>query len=429
MTSITVPYGSGFQTAECPAGIEVQLVDSPHGEPPPPIAELLEAAIDSPIGSPPLEELAKNKKSVAIVINDQTRPGPTKEMLDVLLSRLKACDISDDQISLVVATGTHRAPTNEELVHMIGDDYFRRFKVVCHDCQNEDELVFIGTTQSGLKVSINKTVADADLRITTGLIAPHHCAGYSGGCKSIVPGVSSLETLRKHHSFPIYPYEPAMGWFHDNPFHETALEAARMAGVDFIVNAVQNCHKEFVAVVAGDLDAAHEAGVDICYANSKIYIEKYANVIVSSPGGFPRDIDLYQSQKAVSVAEPVSTAGSIFILCAEANDGFGEGEFKSWMQETQSPAEIISRFEKEGFTVGSNKAFLYARALEKGEVIIVTDKIDPNELRKAKLGWAATLQDALNYAIEKNKPDVVTVIPYANNYVLKVKDKEKRILQ
>ncbi len=392
MKKISVPYGEREQTCFVDDGIDVRVIEKEGSKPEKSLTELLKEAMETPIGSKPLEKIAKPGDKVSVIVNDQTRPTPTEEMLGEIIPRLHKAGVQDGDITIVVATGTHRAPTAAEQEKMFGKDNVSRFRIVPHDCMADEDLRYIGETKSGLPLYINKWVAESDVRIATGLIAPHHCAGYSGGRKSIIPGVAGMKTLRLHHSFPIFPYEPAIGFIDQNPFHETAVEAALSAGVHFIVNSVQDCHKNTVRFVAGDLLEAHRAGVALCEEMSVVELDKRADVIITSPGGFPRDIDLYQGQKAVSVAEQVSNDGCIFILCSESRDGFGEGEFRQWMVDGASAEAIIKRFADEGFTTGSNKAFLYSRALVKGRVIVVTDRISGEELEAAKLEWAPDLQ-------------------------------------
>jgi lactate racemase len=409
---ITLPYGDSVKTLDVPAAIKVTVVTAPDRVVKA-AAELLEEALQQPINSRPLEQLVKADDRVVIVVNDQTRPGPTSLIVAALLARLAAAGVGDSQISFVVATGSHRSPTAAELDEIIGPEVARRFKTESHDCQDDNNLVYCGTTTSGLPLYINKTVAQASFRITTGLIAPHHAAGFSGGRKSIVPGVAGLKTLHIHHSLPIRPYEPAMGMIDGNTFHETALEAALGFGVQFMVNAVQDPNKRNIAFVAGELVAAHAEGVRLCRAVSEVNIPQLADVVITSPGGFPRDINLYQSQKAVSPAELMVKPGGTIVLVAECRDGIGEGVFREWMVEAATPEEVIARFRREGYTVGNNKAFMFARALTKARVIVVSEKLTCEELQAMMLDGAASLEEALAKACAQGAVANILVMPKA----------------
>lgn len=417
MTTIRVPYGDGWQEAQIPDGVSVQVID-PACEPvETPVEELIEEALDHPIGTPRLEEMVSKQDKVAIIVNDHTRPGPNAQLVDALMKRLEAAGVADEQICFVIATGSHRASTTEELDKILGEKYRKRIRVRNHDCRDGDH-VNIGTTQSGMPVWIDREVAESSFIITTGLINPHATAGFSGGRKSIVPGVAGIETLHIHHSLPIRPFDPAMGYFEENPFHQAALEAAKMTKVRFIANLVQDTHKQNIACVAGDLEQAHQAGVEICRKANTVNMDSLAEVVIVSPGGAPRDKDLYQAQKALSVGEVFAKKeGCTFILCAKADEGIGEGLFRTWLEEAKEPGEVIERFREEGFNVGNNKAFMYARAMLKGKVLIVSDQVDRSDLQNMMLDGVPSLQEAVDLVCEREKPEHIIVLPRAVNII------------
>ncbi len=420
MQTISLPYGNSQQTANLPDDLVVQHIAAKEYQVTESLEALLEKAMANPIGSQKLEDIARADDTVVIVVNDHTRPGPNQLIMKAIVSRLEKAGIPDKNITVLYATGSHRSPTQAEMDQIVGEEYRKRFTQVAHDCLKDDALTFIGETDTGMPIYINRLATDCSLLITTGLIAPIHTAGYSGGRKSVVPGIAGLKTLQVHHSFPIYQYEPAMGFVEGNPFHEIALAAAKKAGVKFIVNAIQEPNKKFIDFVAGDLEQAHAAGVTLCDAVSRIDIPRRADMIIASPGGFPRDIDLYQSQKALSVAEVIGTPNCTFIIVAECRDGFGEATFEKWMIECSSPQEIIDRYAAEGFNVGNNKAFNFARALLKGRVVIVSDKLSGERLKQAKLEWAPTLQAAVDAALAAGTVKTVSVMAQAANIVPRV---------
>ena len=417
---IQVPYGDGFQKAQIPDDIPVQVICPPSRQDVEPVEQLIREAMDHPVGTPLLEEMVGPGQKITIVVNDHTRPGPSKAMAEEVLRRLKKAGVEDDQIHFVIATGSHRASTEKELKHMLGEEICSQFPIHNHDCQSSDH-VYLGATKEGMPIWIDREVVEGGFLITTGLIAPHATAGFSGGRKSIVPGVAGIKTLHIHHSLPIRPFEPAMGYFEENPFHQAALEAARKVGVDFILNMVQDSHKQNIACVAGDLNEAHLKGVSICRRVSSVKVKELADVVIVSPGGTPRDYDLYQAQKALSVGEIFGQKGNCtFILCARGDGGIGEGLFVSWLKEADNPGQVIERFEKEGFNVGNNKAFMYARAMTKGKVVIVSHCLDPKELREMMLDWAPSLQEAIDQVIREKRPRRIAVLPAAVNLIPQV---------
>jgi nickel-dependent lactate racemase len=419
MARIEVPYGDTSIEAVVADDIALQVIDPPLSAAPPEAGLLLEQALDKPIGTRPLEELVKPDDSIVIVVNDHTRPGPNRQIVDAVMRRLQKARIPDDHIKFVVATGSHRASTEEELKVILGEEYLRRIRVVMHDCRDKDSLVCLGTVRD-IPVWLNKEVVEASFVITTGLVAPHHTAGFSGGRKSILPGVAGLDTLKIHHSLPFRPFEPSMGRAEGNQFHEAALEAAGLVSVRFIVNSVQDMHNRDIAFVAGDLVLAHRRGMEICREANTVDIHGLADIVVASPGGHPRDSDLYQAQKALAVAEMLVRPGGVMILCANAECGIGEGLFVEWMKEGKSPEEIIERYRRVGFSVGNNKAFMYARALTKGRVVIVSHRLDPDELDEMMLGWAPDLQTALDAECQRKRPERIIVLPRAVSMILRV---------
>lgn len=413
MQHIKVPYANSYQEADIPDHIPLQVINPSAPKFTIPVETLAEEALDHPVAGPRLEEIVTPKDKVLIIVNDQTRPGPNKELVHALMSRLNRAGVPDAQISILIATGSHRAPTGAELESLVGEDILQRITVRSHDCLNGNE--YIGTTASGMPVYVDSMVTASSFVITTGLIAPHKTAGFSGGRKSIVPGVAGIETLRIHHSLPIRPFETALGWYEDNPFHVTALEAAQTAHVRFILNAVQDTQKQNIAVVAGDLDLAHREGVRICREHNTVKCSRRADLIITSPGGAPRDCNLYQAQKALATAEVFAekTGKVSIILVAAAEDGIGPERFQEWLMESTSPDEVIERFRREGFDVGTNKAFEYARAMKKGDIVIVSENVDPERLRKMGLKWAPTLQAAIDGVLSAYTPKQVIALPKA----------------
>jgi nickel-dependent lactate racemase len=415
---VDLPYGKGRVAIKVPDGSMIayprelpQVAD---------VAAEIARAMAEPIGSPPLQAVAAGKPDAVVVVNDITRPAPSREMLGSILDELKIAGIPPEAVTVVVATGNHRPNSPAEIAGMIGEEFARQLRVVNHACEDDSALSTIAAPGVDIPVRINSHVARASIRILTGLIAPHQAAGYSGGRKSLAPGVAALETIAKHHSFPIRPYNPAMGWMKGNPFHEVAVKAARAVGIDFIVNVVKNCKGEVVRAVAGELEAAHEAGVRICEQSWALMFSHRYDIVVVTPGGYPRDIDLHQAQKAMAAAELVVGDAGVIVLIAECSDGIGK--FAGWLTGAKSPQAVIERFAREGFTrEHSSKAFMCARALAKHAVVVSTSGIRKLELEAMFFRHADTAQDAVNMALQmKGGNAKVLVLPYAVDCVPKI---------
>lgn len=415
MTTIRVPYGNGFQEAFIDNKYTVETIDIGSKDKYYDEEKMLKEALDNPINSEKLEDMVKKDDKILIVINDHTRPGPTKMIVNEMMERFKSIEIPKENIKFIVATGSHRATTEEELESILGKEIVNNFEIIVHDCKKD--LAYLGESKFGPPLYVNQALLECTFCIVTGLIAPHHSAGYSGGRKSILPGLSGFETLKIHHSLPIRPFEPAMGQIYENPFHKVALEAARMVDVKFMINSIQDPHKNNIAFVAGDLEEAHEKGVDICKEISEINLEEKADIVIASPGGSPRDRNLYQSQKALSVAEKIGNPDCHFILVAEGKDGLGEGVLKEWLAEANEPAEVVERFKREGYDIGSNKAFMFARAMLKGKIVVVSEHLDKDELESMMMTGESTLQEAIDNILKVKSPNKIYVLPYAVNII------------
>jgi len=320
------------------------------------------------------------------VVNDITRSTATYKLLPHLIQELKEAGMREDQVQFLVATGTHRDNTPEELETMLGKDILRRFKVLNHHCQDDKIMVDLGKTSGGIPVVINRLFWEAEVKITTATIAPHQGAGFSGGRKSVLPGIASLATLKQHHGFSMRSDKPAMGWVEGNPFHENALEAAQMAKTDFILNTVQNHHKEITQVVAGDVEKAWLEGVKASREIFEVQVPYPADIVITTPGGFPKDIDLYQSQKSMASSELVVKEGGTVILLAECKDGVGARGFYEWMSAATCPQDVIDRFIREGYSIGASKAWLFSRCLKRSDLIVVSKHIDDETLKKCSPG-------------------------------------------
>ena len=285
MASLNFPYGKGSLSFDI-AEKNLLKVLTPRDAPS--LKDLIQnvrEVVLNPIGSRGLREIVKKGERVAIVINDITRPVPNHQILPVILEVLFNNGVQECDIVVVIANGVHRANTPDEIRAMVGSSLFDSLKVYNHDAFDLKTITTIGKTRDGIPISLNSFVAQADRRILIGAITPHHGAGYSGGRKSIFPGVSSFETLKMLHG--IEPVRPQVGELSGNLLHRNALEAARVVGVDFIVNTIPNMDGEAYAVVAGDMEKAWEQGIVFCDRICRVKVPQKADIVITCPGGFP----------------------------------------------------------------------------------------------------------------------------------------------
>jgi lactate racemase len=366
-----------------------------------------ERSIKSPIGSVPLIEMVKTKKpkNVVIIVNDVSRPTPYNYMLPPLLDILHQGGVRKEEVTFIIATGVHKPHTTEQSIEIFGKGIFGQYRFIFHDCDHN--LVDMGKLKSGNFFQVNEEVAKADFIITTGVIIPHYFAGFSGGRKSILPGVSGRETIQFNHSQMVN----LMGNLPDikeNPISLEMLEAAKRIGVDFILNVITNSNGEIVKVVAGDLEKAWYKGINISAEMYQVPIKEKVDVAIVSAGGFPRDINVFQAQKALEHADHVTKKGGVIILLAECSEGLGDKTFEEWMRTAKRPEDNIKRIKNE-FVIGGHKAFAISQVAINKEVIIISslDKETTELLFATKMN---SLKEALSYVEEKYHGDFSAII-------------------
>lgn len=376
-------------------------------------AELVEEALASPIGTPRLSELAKGKQKIVIVTSDHTRAVPSKLTLPILLKEIRSGNPQAD-ITILIATGLHRETTKEEQRRMFGDAIVDNEHIVVNKAFEDDDFAFVTVLPSGAELWVNKTALNCDLLVTEGFIEPHFFAGFSGGRKSILPGICNAVTVNENHSYKAIasPYSVA-GVLEHNPIHEDMIYAARKVNVQFILNVALNGKKKVIAAFAGDLEAAHEKGV--------AFVRKLAqcpsmtgDIVVTSNGGYPLDQNLYQSPKAVATAEACCRDGGVIIMCASCCDGMGGKYFEKLIVKgtVNEIDEYLSKIPPKETIPEQWCAQIFARILKKHTIILVTTFLDHELVKKANMIPASSPDEALQKAYEIMGKDArVIVIP------------------
>lgn len=370
-------------------------------------------ALAEPIGAPLLRQVVRPGETVAIVTSDITRPCPTAKILPPVLAELAAGGIRREDITLVFALGSHRPHTEEEMRRLAGPDYDT---LRCVD--SVGDFVHLGETRRGTPVDIVRTVAEADRRICLGNIEYHYFAGYSGGAKAIMPGVSTRAAIQANHTMMVLP-EACAGHLEGNPLREDIEEAAAICGVDYLVNVVLDAHKEIVKAVAGDVTAAHRAGCHYLDGLYQVTIPHRADIVVVSQGGAPKDLNLYQTQKALDNAKHAVRPGGTIVLVGSCKEGLGEATFGRWIQEAQKPSDLTDRVQRH-FELGGHKAAAIAMVLASAEVYLVSE-MDPDLVRKCFLEPFDTVQAAFDQAFARLGPEAkVLVMPYGGSTLPRV---------
>jgi len=372
--------------------------------------EEVDYALANPIGSEPLHTLVKAGQKVVIITSDITRPVPSYKILPSILRELNRGGIPDSDITVVLALGCHRSHTEEEKIHLVGEEVYKRVKCEDSDANN---VVKMGVTKNGTPVDVYKTVAEADFRVLVGNIEYHYFAGYSGGMKAIMPGVSTPAAIQANHSKMIYP-EAAAGRLEGNPVREDIEEVYNFCKGDFIVNVVLDSKKEIIKAVAGDRIVAHREGCKFLDSFYKIQIPKLADIVVVTPGGFPKDINMYQAQKALDNAGHAVREGGVIVWLAECLEEFGSAKFEEWMKGHEKSSDMITHI-REDFQLGGHKAAAVAMILEKAKIILVS-AMDDETVRKIHLQPAASLDEAMNKAYNIVGKDAnIIVMPFGGS--------------
>lgn len=372
--------------------------------------EEVRRALQHPVGTPALRDVISSGEKIAIVTSDITRPVPSREILPVLLDELYAAGAKPEDLTLVFALGSHRPHTEEEKRTLAGDRAYREIR--CVDSDPED-CVHLGVTARGTPVDITRIVAEADRRICIGNIEYHYFAGYSGGGKAIMPGVSTRAAIQANHRMMTDPRACA-GRLDDNPVRRDIEEAAAVCGVDFILNVVLDEHKKILYATAGDAVKAHREG---CRYLDGIYqkkIRKKADIVIVSQGGAPKDLNLYQTQKALDNAKHAVKKGGTIILVGSCREGLGESTFEKWMTKARAPEELTRKIEQK-FELGGHKAAAIALVLEQADIYLVSD-LEPEFVKTLFMKPFGTVQEAFEAAVREQGADSrVIVMPYGGS--------------
>lgn len=386
-------------------------------------ADLVREALAHPIGTPRLRELARGRQKVVLVTSDHTRAVPSKLTLPILLEEIRAGN-PDADITILIATGLHRPTTEEEQRRMFGDAIVDQEKIVVNKAFEDEDFERVCELPSGAELWVNKLALHCDLLVTEGFIEPHFFAGFSGGRKSILPGICNAVTVNENHSYKAIasPYA-ATGVLEHNPIHEDMVYAARAVNVQFIMNVALNAEKKVIAAFAGDLEQAHLQGVEFVRGLAQCP-SVTGDIVVTSNGGYPLDQNLYQSPKAVATAEACCRDGGVIIMCASCCDGMGGTHFeKLIVRGTVDEIDAyLSKIPPKETIPEMWCAQIFSRILKKHRIILVTNYLDHEMVRKANMIPASSPDEALEMAYGMMGRDAEVVVIPDGVAVLAVKE-------
>ena len=382
---VVLAYGKHGLTIEAPD--DAAIVEPAHTPGVDDEPGALRAALRAPIELPPLQALARPDDTVVIVHSDLTRPAPNDRMLPVILDELAEAGVPAERITLLNATGLHRPNTEAELRQMLGDRIVDGYRCVNHDAHAHADLRFLGHTPGGAEVRLNRRYVDASLRITTGFIEPHFFAGFSGGAKSVLPGVAGDMSVMHNHSAPMIA-DPSAAWgiTADNPIMRESRAAARLCPPSMILNVTLNKSKQITGVFAGALEPAHDAGCRFVKDSVMRQVERPFDIVVTTNSGYPLDLNLYQAVKGMSAAAQVVRPGGAIVIAAECSDGIGHGPFLELLQSRPDPAGLLELITSPGFAMFDQwQVQILAQILLHARVYLYAPLLDDDAVRAAHL--------------------------------------------
>ena len=429
MTKISIPYSRSHIESEIPDKNLLGIFAPEHDNAKESLSqdELVLDALDNPIGSKRLCELARDIKNMVIITSDHTRPVPSKTIMPLLLKEARKFNPQLD-ITILVATGFHRATTQAELIDKLGEKIVDEEKIVIHNSLDNDSLVQLFPLPSGGELWVNRLAVKADLLIAEGFIEPHFFAGFSGGRKSVLPGVAGAQTVLANHCAEFINSDFARtGNLENNPVHRDMLFAAKEANLAFIINVIIDENKDIIKAFAGDCEQAHKTGCTFLEKMVRVDVPS-SDIVITSNGGYPLDQNIYQAVKGMTAAEAAVKPDGVIIIVAACNDGHGGQSFYDNMAQTKSPAALLKKIAKvpRNQTVPDQWEFqILARVLQHSKVIIVTDQCSPQMIKDMHMEHAFTLEEALSKAFALKGNDAsISVIPDGVSVIVRNKQQE-----
>lgn len=413
--NVSLPYGRGQVTFSIPAArLKAVLTPREATGGAPDQQAIVRRALNHPIGSRPVHELAQGKKRILLITSDHTRPVPSRITLPIYLAELRR-GAPEAEIRILIATGMHRPTTHEEMIDKFGEEIVARETLINHVSSRMEDMVFKGTLPSGGELWINKLVDWADLVVSEGFIEPHFFAGFSGGRKSILPGIASEKTvLYNHNSRFLASPHAVQGSLDENPVHKDMLFAAHQAGLCFILNVLIDGEKRIIDAYAGDLDQAHAAGCAESLRRTAVQAAE-ADIAITSNGGYPLDQNVYQSVKGMTAAEATVRQDGVIIMCAALGDGAGGDSFYHWFADRQGARQVaddIAKIPPEETIPDQWEAQMLARVQNRARCIFLTGEENRRLIEDMHMTWAGTPEQALALAEEMVGKDAsVTVVP------------------
>ena len=407
-TDIELPYGDSFLKTKIPTKNLVSTLSTKYVKGLENEREAITNSLISPIGCPALHDFVSKNDKVVVLVTDNTRPCPDNRLLPPILAELEE-KVPRNNITIIVAVGLHQTLDEQELVRKLGRNIVKSYNVVNHDV---NQCINIGRTSRGTPVDINARVVEADFRISTGFIEPHWFAGFSGGRKSIAPGVFSVRSAYKNHSYKMLDHPNSVaGIINGNIVHEDLVEQARMANLNFIVNVILNKNKEITHIVTGDPIEAHEKGCAIAKDIVEVKVDHKVDITITSNNGAPLDLDLYQTTKGINTASKITRDEGIVIIASSCSTGKGPEEFVNLHASVNSPKEVLQKIRREEPLGVQWQNQILARDQLRHDIYLVSS-LEASIVKSMMITPIRTIEEGLAKAFKVLGTDVeIAVIP------------------
>jgi lactate racemase len=369
-------------------------------------------ALRSPIGKPPLRTLIKPGQKIGISVCDITRAQPRELMLQALFSEMP--DVRLDDVTIFIATGTHRRNTDQEIQRMIGREFARSCRIICHDAREGASLVHVGNTSRGVRVLLNRDWVASQFKITTGFVEPHFFAGFSGGPKMVAPGLAGLETVMTlHNAARIGHPNATWGVIEGNPVHDDVREISRLTGVDFALDVTLNRDQQITAAFAGELFQEHAAACGVARQNAMRGVEEPFDIVVTTNSGYPLDQNLYQAVKGMSAAAKIVRNGGTIICAAECRDGIpSHGAYGQILASQPSPRALLDMIAAPGYSRPDQwQVQIQAMIQLKANVMVKADRLDDDQIRSAHFQPIHDVSAAVADAVRGAKDATICILP------------------
>jgi nickel-dependent lactate racemase len=412
MPKFTFHYGKTIIGFELSENFESTTILPAEVFPSKPEIDIVNTALSSPLRNLEIEKLFSSTTTVAIVVNDKTRPVPNQILIPPLLERLLAYGIAKENIQFIIGMGTHIPMVGDEFIKVLPESIVREYIVTAHNCDNKENLVYKGITSRGTPVYVNKQFEEADIRIVIGNIEPHHFAGFSGGVKSASIGVCGRETINKNHAH-LLEKGSIVGNYENNPLRQDIEEIGRMIEVDLALNVVMNVEKQILEAFWGNPEDVMEQGIKASRQISMRSIPEPVDLVIASAGGYPKDINLYQAQKAMTHSSLILKPGGVILLAAACEEGIGSQSYEKFMDGITTIESVFDKFNNEGFSVGPHKAVQIARIAQEHPIILLST-IPEKTVSKLLLHPVKSIEDGIKLANEL-RPIIkkIAILPFA----------------